>query len=399
MLIGTPWSAEEKDVLRLSRHHLSTSEIQKVFSELGFSRSAEAIQKQSKRIGMSFKDYGTPMFIGVKQLHKDAIMKVVSARESYLSNMESPVLEAPSAKAAITTQKKQVLGSMLAELQQLRKEVPRKGSLANTKMESSLKESLVLLFSDWHFGELNKDPETGLTLFDLDIAEDRVQQTPVLLATALGKEKLENIDECILVLAGDMVTGEGIFPHQEIGLQEHAVEQALRTTKAIWNLIQTLRGWFPLVRIVTIRGNHGRTAHSPEANWDNVIYQQLELLVDLDGGDDLAIKNRYAEFNTFEVKGWRGLVRHCAPVQAETAGSVAKYSGWAAIHDWDFFMFGHYHHWGVETWMDKPIFRNGCLVGGDDYAESLAKHNAPVQLAFGISEDSPCAWVIPLRYC
>lgn len=397
--MSTSWTSDEKTLLESVRATLSTKEIQQLFKVLGRERTIDAIQKQSKKLGITFKDYGDPGEYGFTKEEVKAIKQVLSAREGWIIAIEPPSVESPSIKGIITTQKRNALSNITEELKNIRKETPRKSSLS-TKVISDIegKESLVLLLSDWHMGQIVKDPETGQIVYDMSIAQDRVEMLPALLSANLGAEKMGSFDECVVILAGDIVTGEGIFPHQEMSLEDHAVAQTLAATKSIWFLLKRLRGMFPMVRVITTKGNHGRTMHSPEANWDNVIYQELELLIDLEGDENLTIKNRYGDFATAEVKGWKGLIRHQAPAQAESAFGAIKFAGWYGIHEWDFFCFGHFHHWGVTTWTAKPIYRNGALVGGDEYAEGLAKYDNPVQICFGVSPGNPCTFVTPLTF-
>ena len=99
------------------------------------------------------------------------------------------------------------------------------------------------------------------------------------------------------------------------------------------------------------------------------------------------------QYNTFEVKGWKGIVRHHAPVQADTATGIAKFASWFMMHEWDLFCFAHYHHCGIMTLCGKKLFRNGSLVGGDDYAESLAKYDSPSQLCWCVTEENTAALI------
>lgn len=396
--MSTSWSNEEKTLLELVRAVFSTREVQQLFKLLGHDRTVDAIQKQSRKLGISFKDYGVPALHELSQEERAAVKEVLTTREGYIEKLEPAISENSTVKGILTTQRKNALNAITEELISIRKGIPRTSSLSTKKSNSIDKESLVILMSDWHIGQVIKDAETQTEIYNMEIAAERIDKTIPLINSMIGAEKASQFDECVVILAGDIVTGEGIFPHQEMSLQDHAVGQTLAATKIIWHLLKGLRANYPLVRVVTTKGNHGRTAHSPEANWDNVIYQQLELLIDLEGDSNLTIKNRYSDYATLDVKGWKGLVRHHAPVQAETAFGVAKFAGWYGIHDWDFFCFGHYHHWGVTTWMGKPIFRNGALSGGDEYAEGLARYDNPIQICFGITDKNPCTFVTPLIF-
>jgi len=113
---------------------------------------------------------------------------------------------------------------------------------------------------------------------------------------------------------------------------------------------------------------------------------------------NLTIKTKYGEYNNFEVKGWRGHIRHYAPVQAETAAAVSKFSKWQNLHGYDFMCYGHWHHWGISTFNGRLIFRNGSLAGGDDYAETFGSYDFPTQLMFGVTEEKVGEFITPIVY-
>ena len=46
------------------------------------------------------------------------------------------------------------------------------------------------------------------------------------------------------------------------------------------------------------------------------------------------------------------------------SGGIGMHAGWIDMHDVDAICSGHFHHWGVNTYNDRPIFRNGSLSGG-----------------------------------
>jgi hypothetical protein len=340
----------------------------------------------SKRVGVKFTDFGQPPTCLISAEERDAIEEVLNEREDYVNALSPPDIAPPSVKGARTKERREIASDILTELEEIRDTIPRIGSVSTRRAKSKTKESLVVLLSDWHLGQRVADPETGDILYNTQIALDRITATPQLVADLFSQQEMSNFDETVLLMAGDMVSGEGIFDGHNIMLREHAVEQVNLLSRTAWQMIADFRSLTPLVRIVTARGNHGR-ALSPEANWDNMFYQILGILTDLRASGDITIKNRYGNFASVDIKGWRGIVRHYAPAQSETAAGAAKYAGWLEIHDWDFFCLGHWHHWGVNSLLGKPIFRNASLMGGDDYAETLAKHDTAAQLVWGVTEE------------
>ena len=390
------WTDIEQDLLISLRPVLTTKEIIMVFKRLGFERSKEAIRKQSRRLSLNFCDEGYPINLKSNKI----IEAVQSVLETTRPLLNVPVMsESPNEKAKKTKMEREIVRDLMSDLIDIRSVTPCYGSISLYVPKQSNKESLVVLLSDWHYGHTVYDSINQTKIFNTDIALQRIYNIAhLILSNFSNKEINQRFDECIVLLAGDMITGEGIFPGQEMITEEHAADQVKKCTKATWSFLKELRATFPLVRIVTTRGNHGRTGGSPEANWDNIIYQQLELLVDMEADNTLTIKNRYGLYNTFGVKGWRGHVRHIAPVQGDTGAASGKFTSWHMIHDWDLFCYGHYHHWGVFSINGKPVFRNGSLVGGDDYAEGLAHTDIATQLCWSVSETNPCVAIYPLVF-
>jgi predicted phosphodiesterase len=298
-------------------------------------------------------------------------------------------------KSAVTTSQRTSTNKMLEQLREIREEVARTNRWPAVQLEeNSDNESLVVLLSDFHVGKVVQD-ESSRCLFDVAKAIVRIDSLRETVWQILVKNML--VDEVVLILAGDLVDGEGIYPGQEMHLEVHVADQIKAVTTSLWKLITDLSGELK-VRVVTCRGNHGRTGLSDEANWDNIVYQQLEILADMQNDSHLAVKNLYGNFNTFEVRGWKGLVRHNAPMQADTGAAIAKFAGWHSIHQYDFLCYGHWHHWGVMTWNGKPLFRNGSLGGGDDYAEGFGAYDYPTQLAFIVSEDELIRNIYPISF-
>jgi len=392
------WSDQEIAILEALRSACSTREIHKVFELLDHERSMEAISKKSRNMGIGFKDYGAPSMMGLSPEESKAIQQILDQREHLIQQIEPPVSLSPAQKSQMTSAKRNLVADLMDELLEIRNMTPRTGSVS-LKTAKGKKESLCLLLSDFHVGRIVLGPNQE-EQYNIKTALSRIRSIPERVVDCLGSKDLADFDELVIILAGDHVDGEGIFPAQEMSLETHVAEQVIGTSKAIWQMIIDLRQVFPLVRIATVRGNHGRSSkfHSAEANWDNMVFQQIELLVDMHEDPNITIKNRYSSYNIVEVKGWRGLIRHFAPVQADTAAASNKFAGWNGIHNWDFVCYGHFHHWGVMTWNSKPIFRNGSVMGPDDYSENLAVHDEPTQLMFGISSKSLPTFIKPIKF-
>ena len=342
--MSTIWSEEEQNLLKTVRQYLSTREINKLFTLLNYERSTTAIQKQAKKFNLIFNDFGevpANVFDSLDEKIKDALKIVLQERNQILSFIEPPKIITSNEKGSLTKQQKQILHSLKDQLEEIRVETERRGSISFKRSKSKNKYSLVLLLSDWHFCLQVKDPIDGTYLYNQQIATNRINSIPNKILSSIPSNIIKQCDEIVLVLAGDMVSGEGIFHGQEWVTEEHVVNQVIVLTKLIWNMLCNFSDIFPYVRVVTTRGNHGRTSGSPESNWDNILYQILELIIDMnyEKRSNISINNRYGEYNTFEIKGWKSIVRHHAPVQADTATGIAKFASWFMMHEWDLFCF------------------------------------------------------------
>lgn len=389
------WSDEELVVLENLRPVCSAQEIQKVLRALGYTRTLEGINKRARKDRWYYSgELGEPTWTEFNERQRSIIRYILDQRNE-IEETSPPAILSSKQKAKFTLQRNIQLSSLYEEMQDLRKNTPRSGSIRSLHAVGGI--SLVLLLSDFHIGKVIKD-EDNIEVYNTDKGLQRIRQTPELILSTLDKETISRTEEIIILLIGDHVDGEGIYPGQEITLEKGVSEQVRLVTRVTWELIQSVREIFPIVRIVTARGNHGRSGLSVEANFDNMYYQQLELLVDWTDDPQLSIKNRYAEFNTFTTQGWKGLIRHWAPVQADTSAAKSRLGGWKDIHGYHFMCYGHWHHWGVLTYNGCPIIRNGCLSGGDDYAEKLGCYDSPTQVLLGITQDNLPAFVAPLKY-
>ena len=378
------WTDSELTVLENMRPVCTTREIQKVLFTLGFTRSLEAISKKANKSKLSFSGLGEPNWMDLSTPEKKAIQGVIAARVEHFEQVLTP-----TQKGKITAQVNVQSRSILQELEAISKITPKQTSYQHQTPKGL---SLVALLSDFHIGKVVKTV-TGEVAYNTEIGLGRIYQTVDLIQEST-KEK---VDELIINLAGDHIDGEGIYPGQDVTLEIDVATQVFRTTEAVWKMLVNLRNIYPKVRVVAVRGNHGRTKLSKEANFDTMLLQSLKLISNI-SKSDIHIDFQYGEFNTCNVQGWKLMTRHWAPNQAETPSSRARLGGWFDMHNWDILTYGHFHHWGVFTYNEKVIVRNGSLVGGDDYSEGFGASDSPTQMIFGVTPTERAAFIKPMRY-
>ncbi len=243
--------------------------------------------------------------------------------------------------------------------------------------------SLVIVLSDNHFG---KKTET----FNLEVARARTLSMTQNIINTTGTPN--NVDEVVLVLAGDEVEGEDIYANQNGGLECPVIYQAKAAAEAYWDLALDLRATFQCkVRVVTCPGNHGRMSKSADirSNWDNVVYMMIKVLVDQNPELDIEMDLNFDEFALFEVKGKLGCAYHYGTKHLGTPAMTNKMAGWVVSKGIEFLVHGHWHHWGVETYLGTPMMHNGCMCGPDDLAEKMAVEEPPRQGYFFVERDKP----------
>ncbi len=264
------------------------------------------------------------------------------------------------------------------------------------KPVASKEETAVIVLSDWHYGKLIEKGEGGPESENEYNPQICVQRVNALRRSfekiAEGQTQIDRhskIDEVLLILAGDLVDGEGVYATQSHHLSIPAGPQVPDVSTLLTDFCLTVsKGLKVPMRIECIPGNHGFFAQkssgaSEKTNFDTLVHYML-------AANLKASKIKYGivvhEFPSaiIEAKGMRGLVRHKAPSQTVLAGACKKWGGWHAKSPFDFVITGHWHNASRGNWMGKPIFYNGSLAGDDALTDELAVSSSPSQWMFGI---------------
>ncbi len=248
----------------------------------------------------------------------------------------------------------------------------------------------VLVLGDWHLGKLVDMPGNK---YNIEIARQRVQQLCTdFIDIVQGYSRPQIIvDEIALLLVGDFVENELIFPTQAHHIETDVVTQVRVATEMFWGeMILPLRKAMPRIpmTIHCVKGNHGRVGSfvHETANWDLVLYHELASIAQYSGLKDIHFNIGHEAFTQLEIKGHKGLLRHEGIPQHDTAAARAKISGWKAIHDMEFMCTGHWHNPFFARPNNITVFQNGCMSGMDDLSEKMARKTKPFQLSWGVSE-------------
>lgn len=309
---------------------------------------------------------------------------------SLLRELQPENPKAELAKIPLAERKRDLKGVCIDVLNEAKALLEKEGvhSVPKRTTESGL--SALLFLSDLHFGEVVVI--NGERVFDLKIAEQRLE---AIVDNFIHSKELEghHVDECILLLGGDMIDGELIYPAQSFDTEGHAYEQIKETTLILWTQIMRLAKRFPVVRIYCVPGNHGRSSklHHQMSNWDNVLYYGLQLMA-VFHDQNIEVSTPLQMWMDFKVRNWSVHMRHIGVLQSITAGPGRKVSNWLNEHDADLFFYGHFHCPEMFSIGYKRIFKNGALPPANDFAESHGFLDSSGQWMIGITDSESVAF-------
>jgi len=251
--------------------------------------------------------------------------------------------------------------------------------------------SPILCLSDLHFGEVIE--VNGLQTFNVEIAKERFDS---VIDKAIETRELDcyEVDEFIVLLAGDIIDGELIYPGHAFETDGDAYKQLQIAIKHIWKGLVRLSEVFGVVRVHCVAGNHGRASrlHSQMSNWDNVLYLSLQLMASIQTKYDIEVHVPHQMWTDFNVRDWRVHSRHIGVTQAATAGPGRKVMTWLDQHDAQLFFYGHYHNPEMYSSGYRRIFKNGSLPPANDFAERLGFQSSCGQWLIGVTDAESVAF-------
>lgn len=238
----------------------------------------------------------------------------------------------------------------------------------------------LLLLSDLHIGGVVKRDDEEI--YNTEVAFERMR----LLSNSVVQKIRENDLETIYIaLLGDLVEGDAIYKNQSYRIEKAAIEQVQDATKAISEFIKTVAEEGVQVIAGCVRGNHGITNYKnlEEDNWDNVVYDMLNLVF----ADDPNVTVQHFAENQAKIRilDRNILLTHGDKLgeQIRTASGAKTFRGLVGKHklqDHDFVLIGHLHTFEIMLDQSKFLIRNGALTDTSDYALSHNMYNEPTQV-------------------
>ena len=246
---------------------------------------------------------------------------------------------------------------------------------------------------DWHIGSLVPKADVGgLNEFNMAIASKRIRNLWCKVERMIEHERgLANIDEIILWLGGDLISGN---IHPELAeTNEAGITDCIKFVQShVASGLQQLRGITGIERVIvpTSRGNHGRSTidrrvHGNDQNsFEEIMYQTLTSKYS--GKNGVFFVNTPSPFNLMKVYDLScrfthgDMVRYQGGVLGVSVPMLKSIAKWDRNTSADMTFVGHYHQ---AAWA-KQYIMSGSLIGFDQYAQSIGAACEPPSQQFTV---------------
>jgi hypothetical protein len=250
-------------------------------------------------------------------------------------------------------------------------------------------EVALLHLTDTHIGAVTSSYST-------EVAERRIAET---IEKAIRLTQIQradhSVDECVVILGGDLIEQTGQFPHQAWAVDASTFEQLFDAARIIEASILRLLEEYQTVRVYLTPGNHGRVGrgkgrqsldYESDTNWDRIVGRII--------GERLAAQPRLewvfpeSWYSIVEVGAYRALAHHGDTIRSfggniPAYGILKKHLAWASgvMPDFVDAYLGHFHT-PMQLAMNNGgrIFVTPSLVSDSSYAkEFVAATSLPAQ--------------------
>lgn len=198
--------------------------------------------------------------------------------------------------------------------------------------------------TDWQAGKTSVS-------YSIDVLRKRMVQMceKVLQLTDIQRQH-HPVNECVVVLGGDMVEGLTVFPGQQYEVEAHLFDQLFSVVNIIEQCVHTLAGHFSKVRVVCEYGNHGRIGRKGDMpSSDNVDRMAYKIASERCGHLKHVTWQQSADWYQIVKTGNHSmLVVHGDEIpsfggQTPSYSILRKCNAWATFMDFDDAIMGHFH--------------------------------------------------------
>ena len=270
---------------------------------------------------------------------------------------------------------------------------PKKPKRRNL-LASKHTEVAVLHLTDIHYGKVTPTYNTSVCEERLLLLCEAVEEIVALRRTTA------TIDRLKLLLGGDMIEGQNIFPGQAMETEVDIVKQMIKEgPEIIANVILRMLQLFPRVEVEAVPGNHGRLdRHGAKSlNADSVFYEIVRTLVGKAAKDESERISWNLPFDREDGRQWyarfkiigdhEGMLVHGDQVRGQLGypwyGWGKKVAGWGLNPETCGFQFvfgGHYHTQGSFPINNVRVMATASTESTNQYAlENFSSAGPPEQ--------------------
>lgn len=385
-------AAEKKFIVEQIRQGKNPEEFVDTLNEqFHHKRTVSAIEHQLERLGLST----SPVKVAEKEILLDKKIKTLELENSILKNKYATAIKNSNVQDNLIEVVRQNIKAFPAIA--LPKPIIPKGDIT--------KETMLLLLSDLHIGEVVASPEVnGINEYNINIMRHRLAfLADHIIDIKTNKLMGYQFDKLVIGGLGDFVSG---IIHQELieTGEGNVAEWTLGGAFVIAQFIREMAQAFSEVEFVGIVGNHGRLTQKPRfkqryVNWDYFLYQILSLLLANQPNVKFHIPQSF--WTLYDINGKSFLFLHGDNVNSYASipwygieRTVAKLKELleAKNQQFDYVCMGHFHNRNILDRVKGELIINGSLIGGNEYSigklftSSLAsQHLCGVHRKYGTS--------------
>ena len=253
------------------------------------------------------------------------------------------------------------------------------------------RETCVVHISDTQIGKITKTYDSACAARRLKKLADKV------VKITKNRRTGAKVDKCVVMIGGDIVEGETIFPHQPWMVDSDLWDQAIKVApKLLADFIVKMANNFKDVSVYSVPGNHGRSqpknaGASPRTNFDMItttitrlmvagIFKEKRIHWDVDHD---------SFYRIVPVEGHNLLLIHGDQISGggglggyPLTGLARKVAGWSGSipENWSTIFLGHFHRPMSGVIQDKMFYGNGTTESDNDWAlEVIGDTGRPCQ--------------------
>jgi hypothetical protein len=259
--------------------------------------------------------------------------------------------------------------------------------------------TLVMPHSDSHIGAVIHD-RRNVDYYSPEEAKENIEEYfDRCISSAIDRGDVEDV---VLILNGDMLDGEGVYPSQRHEQEDNLRNQLRKAGNIYIEQILKLCRNFENVSVYCVPGNHGNISKRSTTNADMMLYDFVETALSYAGVNNLNMcKSGPGGFVLFDVRGWEYFARHGQDFleHVGTSSGIRRALDWKDNYGYDIAIRSHYHSVKYEPVGDEnPVIMTGSTAPPSTFAESKAANGGECGVYWFTTEENVVEGFQPIRF-